>query len=109
MRRVKARIRPDQPERRYLYAHMSQRGQLRYYVQLRNKLPKIRIKAEFGTPDFEVEVDAAITAQIALYGSEADYIDAQKQRSEERPSLSESRTPPVHRGTRIHEKACRFF
>jgi len=53
MRRVKTTIRPDQPERRYLYVDVSQRGQLRYYVQLRNKLPKIRIKAEFGTTDFE--------------------------------------------------------
>jgi hypothetical protein len=49
MRRVKATIRPDQRERRDLFVDVSQRGQLRYYVQLRNKLPKIRIKAEFGT------------------------------------------------------------
>jgi hypothetical protein len=87
MRRVEATIRPDQPERRYLYADMSQRGQLRYYVQLRNKLPKIRINAEFGTHDFETQVDAAIAAQIALYGNEGDYINAQKQRNEERPAL----------------------
>jgi hypothetical protein len=55
---------------------------VRYYVQLRNKLPKIRIKAEFGTPEFDAEVDAAIATQIALYGNEGDYINAQKQRNE---------------------------
>jgi hypothetical protein len=60
MRRVKPTVKPDQPERRYLYADMSQRGQLRYYVQLRNKLPKIRLEAEFGTPEFEAKVEAAI-------------------------------------------------
>src|SRR5690242_2731514 len=37
MRRVKTTAKPVQPERRYLYADMSQRGQLRYYVQLRNR------------------------------------------------------------------------
>src|SRR5581483_8877359 len=88
MRRVKGTVKPDQPERRYLYVDVSQRGQLRYYVQLRNKLPKIRIKAEFGTADFDTEVDAAIAAQITLYGNEGDYINAQKQRSEERPALT---------------------
>jgi integrase len=87
MRRVKGTARPDQPERRYLYVDVSQRGQLRYYVQLRNKLPKIRIKAEFSTAEFETEVDTAIAAQIALYGNEGDYINAQKQRNEERPAL----------------------
>jgi hypothetical protein len=71
MRRVKATAKPDQPERRYLYVDVSQRGQVRYYVQLRNKLPKIRLKADFGTPEFEAEVDAAIAMQIALYGNEA--------------------------------------
>jgi hypothetical protein len=77
MRRVKATIRPAQPERRYLHADMSQRGQLPYYVQLRNKLPKIRIKGEFGTPDFETELGATIAAQIALDGNEGDYVNAQ--------------------------------
>jgi Phage integrase family len=96
MRRVKPTGKPDQPERRYLYADMSQRGQLRYYVQLRNKLPKNRIKAEFGTPEFEAEVDAAIAAQIALYGNERDYINAQKQRNERRPALP---TTPAQPGT----------
>jgi integrase len=85
MRRVKGTVRPDQPERRYLYVDVSQRGQVRYYVQLRNKLPKIRIKAEYDTAEFNDEVDAAIATQIALYGNEGDYINAQKQRSEARP------------------------
>lgn len=87
MRRVKATVKLDQPERRYLYIDVSQRGQVRYYVQLRNKLPKIRIKAEFGTAAFNAEVDEAIAAQIALYGNEGDYINAQKQRNEARPAL----------------------
>jgi hypothetical protein len=93
MRRVKPTVKPDQPERRYLYADMSQRGQLRYYVQLRNKLPKIRVKAEFGTPEFETEVKAAIASQIALYGNEGDYINAQKQRNETRPALPTTPQP----------------
>jgi integrase len=87
MRRVKPTVKPDQPERRYLCVDVSQRGQTRYYVQLRNKLPKMRIKAESGTPEFEAEVDAAIAAQIALYGNEGDYINAQKQRNEARGEL----------------------
>jgi integrase len=92
MRRVKPTVKPDQPERRYLYVDVSQWGQMRYYVQLRNKLPKIRIKTEFGTPEFEAEIDAAVAAQIALYGNEGDYINAQKQRNEARPALPT--TPP---------------
>ena len=60
MRRVKGTVKPDQPERRYLYVDVSQRCQVRYYVQLRNKLPKIRIKAECGTAEFDAEVGAAI-------------------------------------------------
>ena len=49
MRRVKGTVKPDQPERRYLFVDVRQRGQVRYYVQLRNKLPKIRIKAEYNS------------------------------------------------------------
>ncbi|WP_315719779.1 MULTISPECIES: hypothetical protein [unclassified Bradyrhizobium] len=45
MRRVKGTNKPGQPERRYLYVDVSQRGQLRYYVQLRNKLPKTHVLA----------------------------------------------------------------
>jgi hypothetical protein len=96
MRRVKPTVKPDQPERRYLHVDVSQWGQMRYYVQLRNKLPKIRIKAEFGTPEFEAEVDAAIAAQIALHGNEGDYINAQKQRNQARPALP---TTPAKPGT----------
>ena len=94
MRRAKGTVKPDQPERRYLYVDVSQRGQLRYYVQLRNKLPKVRIKTEFGTAEFDTEVDAAIAAQIALYGNESDYIHAQKQRNEERPALPATPAQP---------------
>jgi hypothetical protein len=94
MRRFKATVKPDQPERRYLYADVSQRGQVRYYVQLRNKLPKIRIRAEFGTAEFEAEVDTAIAAQIALFGNEGDYINAQKQRNEPRPAPPETPAKP---------------
>src|ERR1700761_8520693 len=65
MRRVKTTVKPDQPGRRYLNIDVSQRGQVRYYVQLRNKLPKIRIKADFGTAEFDAEVDSAVAAQIA--------------------------------------------
>src|SRR5258708_21987580 len=32
VRRIKATVKPDQPERRYLYVDVSQRGQVRYYV-----------------------------------------------------------------------------
>jgi integrase len=83
----KRRTEPDplvQPERRYVQADRSQRGQTRYYVQLRNGLPKIRIGAEFGTKGFDGECDAAIASQIALYGDATDHINAQKQRNEPR-------------------------
>jgi integrase len=83
----KRRSVPDplvQPERRYVRADRSQRGQTRYYVQLRNGLPKIRIQAEFGTKAFDDACDAAITSQIALYGDATDFINAQKQRNEPR-------------------------
>lgn len=71
MRRVNPTVKPDQPERRYLHVDVSQWGQVRYYVQLRNKLPKIRIKAGFGTPEFDAEVDTAVAAQIALMATRA--------------------------------------
>lgn len=94
MRRVKGIAKPDQPERRYLHVDVSQRGQVRYYVQLRNRLPKIRIKDEYGTTEFDHEVDAAIADQIALYGDESDYINAQKQRNEVRPALPKTPARP---------------
>jgi hypothetical protein len=87
----KRRSAPDplvQPERRYVQADRSQRGQTRYYVQLRNGLPKIRIQGEFGTKAFDGECDAAIASQIALYGDATDHINAQKQRNEPRGGLS---------------------
>jgi integrase len=87
MRRIKADVMPDQPERRYLYADMSHRGQLRYYVQLRKGLPKIRIRGDFGNREFNDAVDAAIAEQIAEYGVEGDYLNAQKQRNDARPPL----------------------
>jgi integrase len=94
MRRVKGTVKPDQPERRYLYVDVSQRGQVRYYVQLRNKLPKIRIRSEFGTPEFEAEVQKAVADQIELYGDQSDYIHAQKQRNEPRPALPPTAPQP---------------
>ena len=84
MRRVKNLDRPNQPERRYLYIDVSQRGQVRYYVQLRNRLPKIRIHSAMGSGEFEFEVDAAIASQIAAHGAKGDYVNAQKQRNEPR-------------------------
>jgi integrase len=86
----KRRSTPDplvQPERRYVQADRSQRGQTRYYVQLRNGLPKIRIQGEFGTRAFDDECDAAIISQIALYGDASDHVNAQKQRNEPRGEL----------------------
>jgi integrase len=83
-----------QPERRYVLADRSQRGQTRYYVQLRNGLPKIRIKADFGTKAFDDECDAAIVSQIALHGDATDHVHAQKQRNEPRGELpSDPPTP----------------
>jgi hypothetical protein len=92
MRRVKIDGKPDQPERRYLHVDVSQRGQTRYYVQLRNKLPKVRIRADVGSAEFETEVGTAIATQISLYGDSSDYVNAQKQRNEPRPAPSA--TPP---------------
>jgi integrase len=88
MRRVKAEVMPDQPERRYVYADLSQRGQLRYYVQLRKGLPKIRIRGDVDSEEFNDAVDAAIAEQIDLYGVEGDYPNAQKQRNEARTPLA---------------------
>ncbi|TAH68526.1 MAG: hypothetical protein EWM45_03345 [Rhodopseudomonas palustris] len=93
----KRRTEPDplaQPERRYVHADRSQRGQTRFYVQLRNGLPKVRIKAELGTKEFDCECDTAIAAQIALYGDATDHINAQKQRNEARPPLPTTQPKP---------------
>lgn len=79
--------------RRYLVSDVSDKGQLRWYVQLRDKLPKIRIRKEFGTPDFERAVDAAIVEQISKYGNGTDWVRAEKQTREKRMPLPD--TPPV--------------
>jgi len=97
----KRRAEPDplvQPERRYVQADRSQRGQTRYYVQLRNGLPKIRISAELDSKEFDTQCDAAIISQIALYGDATDHINAQKQRNEPRGELSTE--PPKPRTLR---------
>src|SRR5689334_1085162 len=97
----KRRSEPDplvQPERRYVQADRSQRGQTRHYVQLRNGLRKIRIQADPGTKAFDDECDVAIAAQIALYGDASDHINAQKQRNEPRGKLPVE--PPVPRPLR---------
>ena len=86
----KRRSEPDplvQPDRRYVCADRSQRGQTRYYVQLRSGLRKIRINADFGTREFDDACDAAIASQIALYGDATDHPNAQKQRNEPRAEL----------------------
>src|ERR1700753_1004076 len=93
----KRRVEPDplvQPERRYVHADRSQRGQTRYYVQLRNGLPKIRITAQFGTTKFDEECDATIVSQIALHGDATDHVNAQKQRNEVRPKLPSALPEP---------------
>src|ERR1700744_5615165 len=46
------RAEPDEApitSRRYLISDVSDKGQLRWYVQLRDKLPKIRIHEAFGS------------------------------------------------------------
>ncbi len=84
MRRVKPDATPGQPERRYLHADRSRHGQLRYYVQLRKGLPKIRIQGDLGTKEFSGAVDTAIAGQIDLYGVDGDCLNARKQRNESR-------------------------
>ena len=72
---------------------VSDKGQLRWYVQLRDKLPKIRINEEFGSDEFNRAVDAAIVDQIGKFGDATDWIRAEKQRREKREPLPT--TPPV--------------
>jgi site-specific recombinase XerC len=62
-------------------------------VQLRDKLPKIRIYEQFGSDEFNRAVDAAIVNQIGKYGDATDWIRAEKQRREKREPLPT--TPPV--------------
>jgi plasmid stabilization system protein ParE len=65
------RTRPDEvptTTRRYLISDVSDKGQLRWYVQLRDKLPKIRIYERFGSDKFDRAIDAAIVDQIGKFG-----------------------------------------
>ena len=92
MRRIEPESFGQQPARRYLHADVSGRGQLRYYVQLRDKLPKIRIRGEYDLADFKRAVDDAIVEQIAKFGDATDWVNAQKQRRQTRAALPS--TPP---------------
>jgi hypothetical protein len=77
LRRVTPEVKVEDP-RRYLRQEISRHGQLRYYVQLRDKLPRIRIKAEHGTEDFDRRVTRAVETQIELYGDGTQAPDAQR-------------------------------
>ena len=90
------RTKPDEApatSRRYLISDVSDKGQLRWYVQLRDKLPKIRINEEFGSDEFNRAVDAAIVDQIGKFGDATDWVRAEKQTREKREPLPT--TPPV--------------
>ena len=76
MRRVNADAKPD--PRSYLRADRSRHGQLRHYVQIRDRLPKIRIRAEHDTPEFDRLVARAVESPIALYGDGTQEADAEK-------------------------------
>jgi hypothetical protein len=74
------RTRPDEAPastRRYLISDVSDKGQLRWYVQLRDKLPKIRINEKFGSDEFNRAVDAAIVDQIGKFGDATDWVRAE--------------------------------
>jgi len=62
-------------------------------VQLRDKLPKIRIYEQFGSEEFNRAVDAAIVDQIGKFGDATDWVRAEKQTREKREPLPN--TPPV--------------
>jgi hypothetical protein len=88
--------RPDEAPaatRRYLISDVSDKGQLRWYVQLRDKLPKVRIYEQFGSDEFNCAVDAAIVDQIGKFGDATDWVRAEKQTREKRKPLST--TSPV--------------
>jgi hypothetical protein len=90
------RAKPDEvpvTTRRYLINDVSDKGQLRWYVQLRDKLPKIRIHEQFGSNEFNLAVDAAIVDQIGKFGDATDWVRAEKQRREKRAPLPT--TPPL--------------
>ena len=92
MRRTRADEAPT-TTRRYLISDVSDKGQLRWYVQLRDKLPKIRIRERFGSDEFNRAVEAAIVDQIGKFGDVTDWVRAEKQRREKRQPLSI--TPPI--------------
>ena len=91
MRRVNADAKPDDP-RSYLRADRSRHGQLRHYVQIRDRLPKIRIRAEHDTPEFDRLVARAVESQIALYGDGTQEADAEKRMRV--PRIELPGTPP---------------
>jgi plasmid stabilization system protein ParE len=93
MRRTRPDEAPTTTTRRYLISDVSDKGQLRWYVQLRDKLPKIRIHEQFGSDEFNRAVDAAIVDQIGKFGDATDWVRAEKQRREKRQPLSI--TPPI--------------
>jgi plasmid stabilization system protein ParE len=93
MRRTRPDEAPPTTTRRYLISDVSDKGQLRWYVQLRDKLPKIRIHEQFGSDEFNRAVDAAIVDQIGKFGDATDWVRAEKQRREKRQPLSI--TPPI--------------
>jgi hypothetical protein len=89
------RTRPDQAPlttRRYLISDVSDKGQLRWYVQLRDKLPKIRIHEEFGSDKVNRAVDAAIVDQIGKFGDANHWIRAENNARKREPLPT---TPPV--------------
>ena len=54
----------DMPRPRppHLHREVTRHGKAVWYVRI-GRGPRIRIKAEFGTPDFEAEIQAALTGQ----------------------------------------------
>jgi hypothetical protein len=93
MRRAKSdEVQPT--SRRYLIGDVSDKGQLRWYVQLRDKLPKIRINEKFGSDEFNRAVDAAIVDQIGKFGDATDWIRAEKQTREKRAPLPNTQPIP---------------
>jgi hypothetical protein len=93
VKRMRRMRQPSDP-RRYLHADRSRHGQLRHYVQIRNGLPKIRMRAPYGTPEFDRLVEGAIEAQIALYGDGTDHVNAKKKTHPPRVVLKNTPAKP---------------
>ncbi len=93
----KRRSAPDplvQPERRYVQADRSQRGQPATTSSSATACRRSGSRVSSARKNSTMSVDAAITSQIALYGDATDHINAQKQRSEPRGELpTEPPTP----------------